>query len=59
MCELCHVKAQLVMCRARAAARELAVEGFIEVLSKGIVVDPLQPFRGPIRLRLVVSVPEE
>jgi|TARA_B110000091_G_scaffold24265_1_gene22887 hypothetical protein len=43
----------------RAAARELAVEGFIEVLSKGIVVDPLQPFRGPIRLRLVVSVPVE
>ena len=37
----------------REVAEECAKEGLLEVLQKGKAVDP--PYRGPIRLRLLVK----
>ncbi|KAG0626055.1 hypothetical protein M758_2G099300 [Ceratodon purpureus] len=37
----------------REVARQLALDGRIEITQKGRAVDPEAPLRGPIRLRLV------
>lgn len=42
----------------RCAARELAREGAIDVVQRGKVLDPDQPFQGPIRLRLKGANPK-
>mmetsp|Transcript_198 Transcript_198/g.1427 ORF Transcript_198/g.1427 Transcript_198/m.1427 type:complete len:88 (+) Transcript_198:195-458(+) len=36
----------------RQVARQLAREGNIQIVQKGIVLDPNAAFKGPIRLRL-------
>ena len=38
----------------RAAAVELAAEGFLEILSRGVVVDA-SSHKGPVRLRLIAK----
>ena len=38
----------------RAAAVELAAEGFLEILSRGVVVDG-SSHKGPVRLRLIAK----
>ena len=37
---------------ARDVARELARAGDVEISQKGTVLDPDQPWRGPIRIRI-------
>ncbi|MCV7421311.1 DUF3253 domain-containing protein [Mycobacterium yunnanensis] len=37
---------------ARDVARELARTGDVEISQKGTVLDPDQPWRGPIRIRI-------
>ena len=39
----------------RQAARALAREDVIDIVQKGQILDPDQPFKGPIRLRLKAS----
>ncbi|KAG0586133.1 hypothetical protein KC19_2G066900 [Ceratodon purpureus] len=41
----------------REVARQLALDGRIEITQKGRAVDPEAPLRGPIRLRLVSRKP--
>jgi hypothetical protein len=40
-----------IMPLARDVVRELAIAGEVEVLQKGVPVDPSAAWRGPIRLR--------
>ena len=37
---------------ARETARELANEGRVEITQKGKAIDPNEPWRGPIRIRI-------
>ena len=37
---------------AREVARELAAAGDVDVLQRGVVLDPAAPWKGPIRIRI-------
>jgi hypothetical protein len=40
------------MCKVRQLAYELASEGVIEIKSKGTIISPSAPVKGPIRLSI-------
>lgn len=42
-----------LMEQARQTARDLARQGRIEITQRGTVLDPDDPWRGPIRIRIV------
>lgn len=44
-----------LMDEARAAARDLAAQGQVEVTQRGAPIDAAGPWRGPVRIRAVVD----